>query len=643
MCTSKQTTRILASILPTLFFVATLFGQASPQQPADPFQAVPSDSLFVIRVNTFEYTLGQIDQYLAGVSPVPMGLRMLVRAQLAGLTGNGELPGLNMNGTFAVFAVADQKNQGQPKSIPQVHFGALIPVTDYNTFVGNNPNITKPDANGVSSVTAGMPAGAGESMPTRKGPKLWLKQHGSYALVTAKPGDDKILLQRATAGSLAKTLSAGQMTEAAKSPIWTYGNVQVASKAFGPFLLDKLENFEPLMKGIEQSQKIGAGQEKQSNEAAQMQKMLPNVMRMYAALLKTLMDQTESVSIGTWPTPEVLNISETITALPKTDMADILTAQTSSSRLSDLAGYLEDGAVMNFAVRMDAARLKRLNEKGIELLQEMGGNLMSADDIAKMKAIAAENADALEGPAAVSVLLDPLSKPPFVARYVVAVRDPENFNKAALDATSLFGKGWLREFYKGFGIQTEFAVNNNADSYKGIAISSAKLTLKSTEPNSPVGQMIDTMYAGGFEYRWAIVNGLCAMVVGGQPEKTVREMIDRLQAGTPKQISAEVKAAMSMLPDADKADFLVTYNYVRLFKMMAGMMRAVPGAGLMMPQIDVPTSSNINIAGRFGDGKLRVDVAVPKQHLAEIVSIFTTMQRQMQNQQKPSLPAPGKG
>jgi hypothetical protein len=226
---------------------------------------------------------------------------------------------------------------------------------------------------------------------------------------------------------------------------------------------------------------------------------------------------------------------------------------------------------------------------------------------------------------------------------VVAVRDAEKFNKAALDATSLFGKGWLREFYKGFGIQTEFAVKNNADSYKGIAISSAKLTLKSTEPNSPVGQMIDTMYAGGFEYRWAIVNGLCAMVVGGQQDKGVRELIDLIQAGGPKQASSEVKAAMSMLPDADKADFLVTYNYVRLFKMMAGMMRAVPGAGLMMPQIDVPTSSNINIAGRLGDGKLRVDVAVPKQHLAEIVSIFTTMQRQMQNQQKPSLPAPGKG
>ena len=63
---------------------------------------------------------------------------------------------------------------------------------------------------------------------------------------------------------------------------------------------------------------------------------------------------------------------------------------------------------------------------------------------------------------------------------------------------------------------------------------------------------------------------------------------------------------------------------------MAGM--GLGDTGLTMPQINVPSKSNINIAGKIGNGNLVVDIAVPKQHLAELVTAFMMLQQQIQEQ-----------
>jgi len=144
--------------------------------------------------------------------------------------------------------------------------------------------------------------------------------------------------------------------------------------------------------------------------------------------------------------------------------------------------------------------------------------------------------------------------------------------------------------------------------------------------------MIEAMYAGGFEYRWGLVDGLCAITIGGDADSAVRQLIDQIKAGGPKEICSEVQDALKMLPEAGKADFFVTYNYVRLLKMAGIMMPDIAGAGMKMPQVDVPSKSNINIAGKIADGKVVVDIAVPKQHLAELVSAVMIMQQQMQSQ-----------
>ncbi|MHC4659674.1 MAG: type II secretion system protein GspG, partial [Planctomycetota bacterium] len=146
-------------------------------------------------------------------------------------------------------------------------------------------------------------------------------------------------------------------------------------------------------------------------------------------------------------------------------------------------------------------------------------------------------------------------------------------------------------------------------------------------------QMIVAMYGDGFNYRWGTVDGLWVCAYGGEVDSPIRELIDLVKAGGPKQMAAEIKAALALLPDAGKADFFVTYNYVRALEMLPAMMGAM--MPVPMPEIDIPTKSNIVLAGKIGDGKMTIDIALPKEHLTEIVAAFTMMmQQQMMMQQE---------
>jgi hypothetical protein len=51
-------------------------------------------------------------------------------------------------------------------------------------------------------------------------------------------------------------------------------------------------------------------------------------------------------------------------------------------------------------------------------------------------------------------------------------------------------------------------------------------------------------------------------------------------------------------------------------------------APMPMPQTDIPSQSSIAVAGNASGGKMTVDLAVPKQHVQEIMAIVMQMQQQ---------------
>jgi hypothetical protein len=178
------------------------------------------------------------------------------------------------------------------------------------------------------------------------------------------------------------------------------------------------------------------------------------------------------------------------------------------------------------------------------------------------------------------------------------------------------------------------ALQRTAATYKGVSIDSMKMSIAMTDANSPADQAIASMYGGGLSIQFAATDGLLLYAVG-DPNTAIREMIDQIKAGGPTGLPGKTRAAIQLIPDADKASCFATFNMLRLMQMGTAM---VP-MPMPMPQTPMASQSNIALSGACGDGKATLEAAVPKQHVMEIMAIFMQIQQQqMQKQTPPAQP-----
>jgi hypothetical protein len=277
---------------------------------------------------------------------------------------------------------------------------------------------------------------------------------------------------------------------------------------------------------------------------------------------------------------------------------------------------------MNFAGKMNTPFWRKLNLTSIDFLAAIAGEAMTAEDITKMKAMTTDMFNAVGGPVIFSFFIDSNSKPPFAIKYVLEVKDADKFNNVFEEAAEIMNTGGIADFYKSLGIEMGFTIKRDIGSYRGVPIDSAKLVMKSTDPNSPQGQMIDAMYGDGFDYRWAIHNKLFVCAVGGDVDSAIRKLIDESIEGGPKQMSAEMKSALALLPESGRADLMGTFNIPRLFKMMGAMTGAFMPVPMPFAKMDIPTKSNIVFSGDASNGRMTFDIALPKEHLIEVATGF---------------------
>jgi hypothetical protein len=601
MAKSKCQKIVVAAALLVVLAAASPQAESAAPSSDELLKMLPADGLFCVRINNFDFTFGQIDQFLAGVSPVPMGLSMMVRMQMAQFFGSPQLQGIDMRGSFAFFGAL-----APGESIGDHLLSVLIPVTDYKQFVSGNTNVGQPDEKGVSEI-----ANSG-GLVIQVGNFALFKPPGSYDRLIALAKS----IKEGKAAPLATPLDAAEGKQAVEQPIWIYGNIQQLSKTFGPMLFAQIEQMKAMMGGM---QSPGMGPIGSPEK----------IVDVYIKLLETIMKETKSLSIAINPKLDVLNISETITALPGTDMAKMLVADAAAKKDNKLLGYLEDGAMMNMAATVNAPCCKKFYDKFFELFAPFFGDSITPQLMTKMKTLTADAIDSLAGPVAFSFATDAKYKPPFALKYVLKVKDKDKFDKVIQESMQMWSEQAFAGFYKSMGMDAACTIKRGAASYKGVSIDSAKLVIKAADPNAPEAQMIAAMYGDGLDYRWAIVDGSCVLAVGGGADSDVRSLIDQVKAGGPKQISSEMKAALDLLPDADKADLVGTFNYVRILKILPAIMGAM--MPVPMPEIDFPTKSNVAYAGSVGNGKATFDVAIPKQHLVEIMAAFQMM---MQNQMK---------
>ncbi|MHC4518756.1 MAG: hypothetical protein ACYTAS_09230, partial [Planctomycetota bacterium] len=529
-----------------------------------------------------------------------------VKGQLGEVLGNPQPAGLSTSGTFTVFSPMP----GGPGPDP-TRIGLLIPVSDYQQFVSDNPNVSDPDGNGISQIG---PAGS---------PMIAVTQVGDFALAS-RAGNEQALVEakKALAGNtsgLAASLDAAERQRAATAPVWAYANVQMAGQMFGPLVQGKLQEAKQAIEAV-QAQTEGQAPGSMAQAAA--------AMDMYASILDTLMKEARFVSLSLQPSPGKVSLALTMAAAPGTGMAEMLQGS-ATKQTNKLVGYMANGAAVNFAGSMEAPFWEKLNMAYMEMLPKLMGTDANEEAASQLKQMMADISDVYGGFLAGSFKVNPQSKPPFEVSYVADLKDAQKFYQVMDQVSKMLTEGPIAELYASMGMKMSFDLKRNAETYNGVAIDAVKFNLEPTNPDAPEAQIIAAMYGGGLNISLAVANDHLIYVLAQDPGPAIKKLIDRVKAGGPQQTPTEVQAAMSLIPGADKADFFLTINVLRFFQMIGSI---VP---IPIPQVQINTQSNLAMVGNVGNGKMTMELAVPKQHVQEIMGVVMQVQQQMQPQTEP--------
>lgn len=582
----KKKTLVLTALLLVLGVVG--FGAVAPVQAAgDPTDLVPKDCFFCVRINNLDNALGQVDMFLTGL--FPMGISMMAKMQLGQFLGGPQPQGIDMAGGFAIFSPI-------PGSPDPTAIGVLVPVSSYETFVSQNANVGAADAQGLSQI--GPP----------DSPMLVARKFGDYALISPVGNEQALIGATKPTAALSADLDPAESKRATTAPIWAFGNLQSTGQMFGPMIQAQLGGMKEMM---------ASGQGPEAEATAGM-------MDMYSGMLDSLMKEGKYVSLALTPSGEKISLGAVVGSVPGSKMAEMLQGGQSTAN-PKVTQCLDDGACMN-VVGKNTPLLKKFNDMYInEMFPKMMGDNLSDEEMQEFKTIAKDAMDAFGGAIAASVVTAPKSKPPFAVKYIAELNDAQKFRKLLDEGTKAMSSGSIGRFYEEMGMKMSFDVKQKAETYKGVAIDTIKFNMTPTEADSSEAEAMGAILGDGLNIQMAATDGLLVYALSENPGPAIRELIDQVKSTTPATPSSEVQTAMKLIPGSETADLFATFNVVRLMQIA----KAVAPEEIPLPEGALASQSNVAVASKVKDGKATLDLAVPKQHVLEIMQIVMQMQQGM--------------
>lgn len=610
MVNSRRLRKAVTAGLLVLLICGGLFAGSSSKRASDRLlRIVPAKSLFCVRINNFENTIGAVNEFLKDIAPPSVDVGTEVLSKLGDLWGDEDLRGVNKKGNFAIFGLVVQGESANPNPMANMFIGALVPVRNYEKFISGNPNCGEPDDEGISTITLD-----GRTLAL-------VTNFRRFAIVCAPDAREKLSRVKEMMGqrqnSLFRVLDAGEKEMAATSPVWLYANVKQGSKLLQPLLFGGLEKMKAQ---LEKAKEKGEGP---SIDTA-------GIIGFYGGIFKMLIEGTEHIMVGLSPSSEMCNVNVSVKPVPGSEFETIV-GKPADGDFNNLLGYLDDGAWMNIASKIDRKSMNASYMKLFDLMGDITSEGIPEKELKRLKKLTTKMIDAMGDSLAMSFGLGQESSL-FEIKYVIEVGKKKAFEKVIEKQLRMMEEGTFNKLYKGFGMEMDFKVDRDTDTYQGIRIDAAKLAFTLGEEDSPPNQMIKRIYGDGLDYRWAFVDSYCIYSIGGNADKRIREMIDQVKSGSPKEIGSEMKAALDMIPKSKQAEAVGTFNYVRILNMLPNIILVPDGASSL--KLKVPTKSNIAFASGFDDGKITMQMAMPKSHLLEIKSAFETLIPQIKKQEE---------
>jgi len=600
----------------------------------DPMDLIPADALFCARLNNFDQSIGALDQYLAGATPMPVNLSMMIRPMLGMALGDIMLTNVDTAaGSFALFAAAVNEPDAPQTAKKNIFIGVLIPVKDYKMLVEQNQNCKEPDDNGVSKIAISSMAG--------KSSEFLIKQAGSMALLTVPDAYDNLIKITKTFkkdDSLNAIIDDDQRTAAAKAPLWAYANLQLLNVAFAEEITTGIEGFKQTLAnipfgGCPETQPVAETGDSSENSG------MEGIADLYIQVFNEMIGQLNALTVTFEPTDQNAALTFSIDPVEGSVIDEMLAVETTSKIDKSLSKFIQDDPIMAGGYRINGKSLSKYNDWIYDLLASLPASTIDRSDLDAMKDIGSGICDTIGDTAVFSMAaVDTDAKMPFEMRYAFKIKDKVKFDRTMDKIAEKINSGIFNNLYDGLGIKMELKMNRGIDNYKDVSIDSAQLSMGDPNSSSDMDKMVHMIYGGGFDYRIAVMDNIGVYAIGSDSNKIIRRMIDQIKSDESKT-SSDFDNAAELAGDPQNTDFLGTYNYVRVLKMsmlmmknMAGMpgMEAMPAAA-----IDVETKSNIVFVGNSKNKKMNFQIILPKEHLKEIQTAFRQMMMiQMQQMQK---------
>jgi hypothetical protein len=561
---------------------------------------LPGDCMFCLRINDFNGSLGKLDAYLAGASPIPVSLAMLANLQLGAIIGDPMLTGIDQGGDFAIFAMMPQAEQTEPP------VGILIPVNNYSEFVKTNPNCKQ--AENGTTILASPNSPAGNFMLSSAG-------NGKYALVVSEDGKDNLAILTAaladTPDSLGANLNAAQTKTSTTAPVWAYINLAGLYEKYNQDALSMLEMAQ-------------AGMAQAGGPAEMMEfyfKMLPELFKEFAG-------EADSATITLAPQPTIMTLDVALRAKDGSELAKMLVADTKPTGYT-LTNYLDNSNAVNGLMMMDGSFMQGFYDKLFDIMEAATDDPTAKEQTAKMKGLTQKMFAAMGDEVSISYSYT-AGTPPFKFQEVFEVKD-----SAAMKALMTESMDYANSLYKTMGIPAELKYEPDVSTYKGASIDTISISIvASDDPNDTMQKEIEKMYGSdGFKYYLAQTPDKFYLAMGPNSEETLKTLID--QPASTAAPSGDIKIAMDALKDTPYNDFVFSVNVIKLMKGMGEMMQTMgaqpgmePVAAMFSGLKDVQTQSCLVTGGKIADGQAALRLAIPKQHLVEIVGIAMQIQQQ---------------
>ncbi|MEJ5260493.1 MAG: hypothetical protein WHS88_09910 [Anaerohalosphaeraceae bacterium] len=608
--------RLFPVLLCLLLSVGGLFvsvGYSASSSKDAILDLLPADTLICFRLNHFTGTLEKLDQYLSGVSPMPVS--MMFPMFLGGALGDPMLNGVDKNGTIAA-ALFLNSTGGEPMAV------LLLPVPDAKVYTSSSYS-RGADENGIYTLSApGSSLGTVAFVPLEGIPYLMLgpaEQKQSLLAVRT------ILKEKKQ--SLAARLNPADAQNAVSAPAWFWLNVDKGYQtAAGPLK-------EAVQQGLQAASQGGA-----------VMPFKPEAISTMLNTLDTWMGQADSLSILLSPVPEQMTAEVLFTAKKDTELAKMLVRDPAMKPGFSLGGYLDAEAPVHVLAVLNKPMIEKVNWIFLDAFLSLAGDKQAALR-SQTEALLAKSMKATGAQMAYSYGYT-AGTPPFSARQAIEITDA-----AAMREVVKEGKDLANEFYKMFGIPAVFTMEEKADQYKGVSIDQIVVRVSVPENASEQDRkMLKTMFGDDEIYLMALADKKLFMAMGPQARQSLERMID-LPANAPAP--AEMQAALKAVPNAQTADAVVSVNVIRLMKGFGEMTRSTQAVSSDAPMppffeiiesIPVQTQSALAIGVRADGGRIQTHLVLPKQHLMEIMSWTMQIQqrmmiRQFQQNQSSTTPA----